>query len=113
MFWNKKRNIMTKEFMKYFKVEAEDCTASAYGDITDEDLKSWLYAVTQAIGKSFNRHQINNYLMGQMSICGQLIEFAFIKSGKEGPHTVRMKLEEENKRLRDEILLLKKHNVHG
>lgn len=106
MLWfkKKKNKQATKEFLKYFKIEIEDGITSAYGDITDDDLKTWLYAVTQAIGKSFNRHaEIKNYLMGQMWIGGQLVEFAFVKDGKEGPHAMRMKLEEENKQLKNEI----------
>ena len=106
MLWFKKKNNKqaTKDFLKYFHVEAEDGIVSAYGDITDDDIKTWLCAVTQAIGKSFNRHaEIKNYLMGQMWIGGQLVEFAFVKSGKYGPHAMRMKLEEENKQLKDEI----------
>ena len=110
MFESKKQKYkkITEDFLKYFTVEEKDGITSAYGDITDEDLKTWLYAVTQAIGKSFNRHtEIKNYLMGQFFIGGQQIEFAFVKNGKEGPHIMRMKLEEENKKLKEDLEYLR------
>lgn len=105
--FNKKRNQLQKEFLKYFHVDYEDNIISAYGDITDEDMKSWLYAVTTTIQKSFSKYKaIENYLVGDFIIGGQQIEFAFVKDFKLGPHAIRMKLEEENKLLKQEITRL-------
>lgn len=105
--FNKKRNQLQKEFLKYFHVDYEDNITSAYGDITDEDMKSWLYAVTTVIQKSFSKHKaIENYLVGDFIIGGQQIEFAFVKEFKLGPHAMRLELEQENKKLKEEVVRL-------
>ncbi|MGD9678141.1 MAG: hypothetical protein AB7V16_07225 [Vulcanibacillus sp.] len=98
-----------EEFLKFFKVEYEDGEFNATADITDEDIRRWLFAVTTTIQKSFRRFPIiENYLVGTFYIGGQKIEFAFCKYGKEGPHEIRMRLEKENEELKREIERLKK-----
>jgi len=108
MFKNKQKELQ-KAFLKYFHVDYADGITSAYGDIADEDLKTWLYAVTTAIQKSFSKHEaIKNYLVGEFIIGGQKIEFAFVKEFKTGPHAMRLKAEEENILLKKEIERLQK-----
>lgn len=106
MFWNKKKTnkIATDQFYKHLKIEQEDGRTDITADITDEDIKRWLYGVAQMIQTVFKRQEvIKNYLVGQLWLGGQQIEFALVKDFKEGPHAMRMKLEEENKRLKEEI----------
>jgi hypothetical protein len=107
MLWFKKKKCSkgaTEQFYKYLKIEQTDGRTDITADITDEDIKKWLYGVAQMIQTVFKRQEaIKNYLTGQLWLGGQQIEFALVKDFKEGPHAMRMKLEEENKQLKDEI----------
>jgi len=101
MFRSKKEKEIEKQFLSYFKIEGDDKSTTMIADINDEDIKKWLYGVTRAIQSAFKRHpEIKNYLMGEMNIGGQKIEFCFVKEFKTGPHYLRMKAEEENAQLK-------------
>lgn len=92
---------------KMTRVEKDASGMTLQADISDEDLKKWLYLVTHSIQAGFTQKGIQNYLMGQFVIGGQLIEFAFVKEGREGPHAQLLKVRTENDRLQKEILELK------
>ncbi len=93
-----------EEFFSYFKVEMqENGDVEAVADITDDDIKRWLYNVTRAIQQSFTRKGIENYLSAQMTIGGQKIEFSFLKDFKEGPHALRRKAEAERDELKKRV----------
>jgi hypothetical protein len=106
MLWFKKKNNKqaTDEFFKYLNISCADGEINAYGDITNEDIKRWLYGVTRAIQLSFGKHpEIKNYLMGQIWLGGQQVEFVLVKDFKEGPHAMRLKAEAEVERLKKEV----------
>lgn len=109
LFKKKVNKQATKQFFKYLNISyEEDGSLKAYGDITNADIKTWLYGVAKAIQISLGKHpEIKNYLVGQIWLGGQQVEFALVKDFKEGPHAMRMKLEEENKQLKEEIQRLK------
>jgi transposase len=90
MIWLKRKKVSkvaTEQFYKYLKIEQNDKRTEMTADITDEDIKKWLYGVAQMIQTVFNRHDaIKNYLTGQIWLGGQQIEFALVKDFKEGPH---------------------------
>lgn len=94
-------------FLSFMRVEKDASGMTLQADIKDEDLKKWLYLVTHSIQAGFTQKGIQNYLMGQFVIGGQLIEFAFVKEGREGPHAQLLKVKAENDRLQKEISKLK------
>ena len=100
----KKNKKATEEFFKYLKVEQTGDTTGITLDIHDEDIKSWLYAVTKTIQASLGRNpSVKNYLMGQMILGGQKIEFSLVKDFKKGPHEIRLELEKENEKLKEYV----------
>lgn len=101
MFRTKKKKDLEKQFLSYFNVEQTENGTTMIADISNEDIKKWLYGVTHAIQSSFGKHpEIKNYLMGEMAIGGQKIEFSFIKNFGTGPHYLRMQAEQENEKLK-------------
>lgn len=63
---------VTEAFFKYLKVEHEDGVTNLTADISDEDIKRWLYLVTRSIQNSLRRYsEIQNYITGQMWLGGQ------------------------------------------
>lgn len=104
MFWLKKKKELEKQFLSYFNVEIADGKSTMVADISNEDIKKWLYGVTRAIQSAFGRHpEIKNYLMGEMTVGGQKIEFCFLKEFGKGPHYLRMQAEKENEQLKLKI----------
>jgi hypothetical protein len=101
MFRSKKKKDLEKQFLSYFNIEANEKSTTMIADISNEDVKKWLYGITHVIQSSFGKHpEIKNYLMGEMTIGGQKIEFSFLKTFGTGPHYLRIKAEEENEKLK-------------
>jgi hypothetical protein len=101
----------TEQFFSYLNIECKDGKIDVYGGICNEDIKNWLYGVTKAIQLSMRKHPIiENYLVGQIWLGGQQVEFALVKDFKEGPHAMRMKAEEEVKKLKAELEQIKTIN---
>ena len=45
MFWLKKKKELEKQFLSYFNVEVADGKSTMVADISNEDIKKWLYGV--------------------------------------------------------------------
>ncbi len=73
-------------------------------DITREDIKNWLYAVTRSIQGAYAKSEVvKNWLCGTMHLAGQEIEFYIMKQGGESPLKL-LKAEKEKVRILEEKL---------
>ena len=91
-------------FLSNFKLESDEEYTTAELTFQHEEFIRWLAMIHGFIQKCLDKQPlIKNYLVCEMQIGKQKVEFSFIKDFKDSPHQIRMRLEEENKILKKRI----------
>ena len=114
--WYKKRrqyNMQsTEDFFSSFKVELIDNDIVAECGFKNEDFVIWINMMHKFIQLCLGNNKLaKNYIMSGFQLGGQEVEFYLIKDWQPGPHKIRMRLEEENKVLKEKIEKLEREIV--
>jgi hypothetical protein len=94
----------TEDFFSSFKVELIDNDIVAECGFKNEDFVRWINMMHKFIQLCLgNNKLIKNYIMSGFQLGGQEVEFYLIKDGQHGPHKIRMRMEEENRILKERV----------